>query len=119
VKRVEVDFGTTVRGGMIRASQHRAGPDTLEIGDRVEAFDPDEGMSFTGIVEDADDRFAYLRMEWRSVPTNEPGRNYSLTFNGQMITGATFSERGEGGTITSPTAPTPMQPFGRGSTVPA
>lgn len=73
MKRVKVDFSTTVRSGMIRASQRRASA-FLEVGDRVEAFDPDEDLSFVGVVEECDDDFAYLRMEWDSVPRNVPGR---------------------------------------------
>src|SRR5262245_37178873 len=65
MKRVKVDFSATVRGGMIRASQRRAS-ELLAVGDRVEAFDPGEDMTFFGVVQDVDQdgRFAYLRMEW-------------------------------------------------------
>jgi hypothetical protein len=121
VKRVEVDFSTTVRGGMIRASQHRAS-ETLKQGDRVEAYDPDEEMTFTGVVDhiDADGRIAYLRMEWeenRGVPHNEPGRNLYVSFSADRITtvepGAeTATEIGEGSSVSAPSVgPQPARPF--------
>ena len=68
MKRVEVDFGTTVRGGLIRASLRRFPDQTVVRGEAVEAFDDDEGISFTGVVEEVDDRFAYLRMHWSDRP---------------------------------------------------
>ena len=89
MKRVKVDFSTTVRGGMIRASQRRAS-DGLEKGDRVEAYDPAEGMEFVGTVEDLspDGRFAYLRMDWEQdnvlVPAATAGQNLAVTV-GQTI----------------------------------
>jgi hypothetical protein len=75
MKRVRVDFSTTVKGGMIRASQHRAS-ETLQPGDEVEAFDPAEDMEFVGVVDHLSDdgRFAFLRMQWEDdslIPTPE------------------------------------------------
>ena len=67
MKRVKVDFSTTVRGGLIRANQRRAS-EPLEVGDRVEAIDLAEGMQFFGVVEETDEQFAYLRMEWEPIP---------------------------------------------------
>lgn len=91
MKRVKVDFSTTVRGGMVRASQSRAVPSPLQPGDRVEAFDPDEDLSFAGVVVDIDDdgRFAYLQMEWeprspKAVPVNRPGSNFVLRLDGDI-----------------------------------
>lgn len=85
MKRVQVDFSTTARHGMMRANLKRVEPTgaTLERGERVEAFDPDEGISFEGVVEEVDGRFAYLRMEWVdvNVPINEPGRNLLVDFS--------------------------------------
>jgi hypothetical protein len=108
MKRVEVDFSTTVRRGMIRASQRRA-LQTLNQGDRVEAFDPDEGISFIGVVNQVDDdgRFAYLRMEWednRLVPRNEPGLNLfvaSLSTATVQSVQETSSEKGEGAFVSA------------------
>jgi hypothetical protein len=108
MKRVEVDFSTTVRGGMIRASQRRA-LEKLDEGDRVEAFDPDEGISFIGVVDHVDDdgRFAYLRMEWednRPLPHNEPGLNLfvaSLSTDTMQSAQETCSEKGEGAFVSA------------------
>jgi hypothetical protein len=48
MKRVEVDFSTTVRGGLVRASLLRFPDQQAVRGEQVEAFDDDEGLSFTG-----------------------------------------------------------------------
>lgn len=84
MKRVKVDFSTTVRDGLIRASQKRA-TETLHEGDWVEAYDPDEAMAFGGVVDHLsdDNQFAYLRMEWEDstpVAHNVPGQNFTVTF---------------------------------------
>jgi hypothetical protein len=65
MKRVKVDFSTTVRDGLIRANQRRAS-ERLDVDDLVEAYDPDEDMEFVGVVDhlSEDNQFAYLRMEW-------------------------------------------------------
>ena len=68
MRRVEVDFSTTVRGGLVRASLRRFhGDDPVMVGERVEAFDDDEGLAFVGAVAEIDGRFAYLRMEWTAA----------------------------------------------------
>jgi hypothetical protein len=79
MKRVKVDFSTTVRDGLIRANQKRAS-ETLYEGDEVLAFDPGEDMEFVGMVDHLsdDNQFAYLRMEWEddvAVVPNAPGQN--------------------------------------------
>ena len=91
MKRVKVDFSTTVRGGLIRANQRRATPSPLALGEHVEAFDPEEGLSFTGTVTDIDPdgRFAYLRMDWepkavRAVPVSTRGANYAVELSGAI-----------------------------------
>jgi hypothetical protein len=65
VKRVKVDFSTTVKDGLIRANQTRAS-EPMDVGDAVVAFDPAEDMEFEGVVDhlSGDGRFAFLRMEW-------------------------------------------------------
>lgn len=101
MKQVKVDFSTTVRNGLIRASQRRAS-EPLDIGDRVEAFDPDEDLSFVGVVTETDDNFAYLRMEWELIPRNEPGQTLSIgSFGseGPVPMPATAAEAGDGGVI--------------------
>jgi len=59
MNRVKVDFSTTVKDGLIRASQHRAS-EPLHVGDEVQAFDPAENMEFVGVVDHVSDdgRFA-------------------------------------------------------------
>ena len=108
MKRVEVDFSTTVRNGLIRASQRRAS-EPLQAGDRVEAVDPDECLTFVGVVAESDDKFAYLQMEWESIPRNEPGQTLSIAFSvtGLVNRSATAVERGEGGVIPSTRSITP------------
>lgn len=60
---IEADFGTTVRGGMIRA--YRAdGPEDLEVGDMVRAVDIDEDLSYVGTVYAIEGPFVYLLMYW-------------------------------------------------------
>jgi hypothetical protein len=83
MKRVKVDFSTTVRDGLIRANQKRAS-ETLYEGDEVLAFDPGEDMEFEGVVDHLSDdgQFAFLRMYWEdSIPVyNEPGVNLVVEF---------------------------------------
>jgi len=107
MKRVKVDFSTTVKGGMIRANQQRAS-ETLYEGDEVEAFDPAEDMAFVGVVDHLSDdgRFAFLRMEWEDagpVPHNEPGCTLFVAFeSGRAVAQAqlpTTGEKGEGGYV--------------------
>jgi hypothetical protein len=79
MKRVKVDFSTTVRGGLIRANQKRAA-EPLNVGDQVEAYDPAEALEFLGVVDHLSDdkQFAYLRMEWEDsapIAHNVPGQN--------------------------------------------
>lgn len=92
MKRVKVDFSTTVKDGLIRANQKRA--DTpLQVGDLVEAYDPAEDMEFEGVVDhlSEDGRFAFLRMDWEN---NTPvlcnvaaGLNLSVTsLSGHSVT---------------------------------
>ena len=91
MKRVKVDFSTTVRGGMIRANRERAS-EPLAIGDRVEAFDPGEDMTFVGMVEAIEGRFAYLRMEWvaaDSAPRQSFARVTSLSDSAWASAGRT------------------------------
>lgn len=88
MKRVKVDFSTTVKGGLIRANQARA-DEPLDVGDEIEAFDPTEEMEFVGVVDHLSDdrRFAFLRMQWEdsaSVPCNA-GQN--------LFIAALFGER--------------------------
>lgn len=92
MKRVKVDFSTTVNGGMIRASQKRAS-ETLHVGDEVEAFDPAEDMEFVGVVDHLSDdgRFAFLRMQWEdntpATPYNVAGHNlFVASLSGATIT---------------------------------
>lgn len=73
MKRVKVDFSTTVKDGLIRANQQRAS-ELLYEGDEVEAFDPAEDMEFVGVVDHLSDdgRFAYLQMRWEDNPPAPP-----------------------------------------------
>ena len=57
---IEADFGTTVRGGMIRAYRSDA-PGSLKVGDLVRAIDPDEDLSYVGTVLDIEGPFVYLQ----------------------------------------------------------
>jgi hypothetical protein len=66
VIEIEADFGTTVRGGMIRAYRSDA-PDSLTFGEIVRAVDHDEGLSFLGTVYDIEGPFIYLVMHWRDA----------------------------------------------------
>jgi hypothetical protein len=66
VIEIEADFGTTVRGGMIRAYRSDA-PDSVTFGEIVRAVDHDEGLSFLGTVYDIDGPFIYLVMHWRDA----------------------------------------------------
>ena len=84
MKRVKVDFSTTVEGGLIRASQARVTGEALEVGDKVEASDPAEDLEFVGVVDhlSEDGRFAFLRMMWEDaspVACNVRGLNLSVT----------------------------------------
>lgn len=77
MKRVKVDFSTTVKGGLIKANQKRAS-EPLQAGDEVEAYDPAEEMEFVGVVDHLTGQFAFLRMKWEDntpVPSNRPGQN--------------------------------------------
>lgn len=79
MKRVKVDFSTTVKDGLIRANQKRA-DETLDVGDEVVAYDPAEDMEFEGVVDHLSDdgRFAFLRMYWEDIepmPYIQPGLN--------------------------------------------
>jgi hypothetical protein len=83
MKRVKVDFSTTVKGGLIRANQKRAS-ETLNVGDEVEAYDPAEDMEFEGVVEQLSDdgQFAFLRMYWEDIepaPYVQPSLNLFVT----------------------------------------
>jgi hypothetical protein len=73
VKRVKVDFSSTVKDGLIRANQMRASELLLE-GDEVEAYDSAEDMEFIGVVDhlSEDGRFAFLRMQWEDAETALP-----------------------------------------------
>lgn len=102
MKRVEVDFGTTVRGGLIRASLRRFPDQTVVRGEAVEAFDDDEGISFTGVVEEVDDRFAYLRMHWSDrpdVPSCSAGLNLFLDANSLAVAVAAACSANEPGPL--------------------
>lgn len=74
MKRVKVDFSTTVRGGMIRASQARVVGRPLQQGEEVLAIDPSENLEYVGTVEEFSDdgRFVYLRMAWHSAALPSP-----------------------------------------------
>ncbi|MGO8967879.1 MAG: hypothetical protein ACLQGN_30900 [Mycobacterium sp.] len=83
MKRVKVDFSTTVKDGLIRANLKRAS-EPLHVGDEVEAFDPAEDMEFVGVVDhlSEDGQFAFLHMQWEDntpVPCNVPGLNMFVT----------------------------------------
>lgn len=77
MKRVKVDFSSTVRDGLIRANQKRAN-EPLSVGDEVEAYDPAEDIEFLGVVDHLSDdgRFAFLLMQWEdnlpAPPTTTP-----------------------------------------------
>ncbi|AFJ35065.1 MULTISPECIES: hypothetical protein [Mycobacterium] len=73
MKRVKVDFSTTVKDGLIRANQARANA-PLHEGDEVVAFDPAEEMEFVGVVDhlSTDGRFAFLCMQWEDSPPPPP-----------------------------------------------
>ena len=119
MKRVKVDFSTTVQDGLIRANQARAS-ELLQVGDEVVAFDPAEDIEFVGVVDHLSDdgRFAFLRMEWEDntpVPCNVAGQNFLVTsFSAPEITvefqPETSLERGEGAYVSTPQAG-PAQPF--------
>lgn len=91
MKRVKVDFSTTVKDGLIRANQVRAS-ESLQVGDTVVAYDPAEEMEFEGVVDhlSEDRRFAYLQMQWEDnppVPRNKPGQNlFVVSLSGATIT---------------------------------
>ncbi len=98
MNRVKVDFSTTVKDGLIRASQHRAS-EPLHVGDEVQAFDPAENMEFVGVVDHVSDdgRFAFLRMQWEDntpVPCNVPGLNFVASLSGSVITAQPLSAEG-------------------------
>ncbi|AMU29793.1 hypothetical protein A3N97_03695 [Mycobacteroides abscessus] len=100
MKRVKVDFSTTVRGGMVRANQGRA-TSPLVQGDRVEAFDPEENLHYMGTVAqvDADGKFAYLCMDWEPrVPrpvgrVNVAGANLVFNLRGGVAQAASQTAR--------------------------
>jgi hypothetical protein len=73
----------------------------LEVGDRVEAFDADEELSFVGVVTEAGSDFAYLRMEWAGILRNEPGQTLSVSSFGAtpIPMPATAAESGDGGVV--------------------
>lgn len=111
MKRVKVDFSTTVKGGLIRANQARAS-ETLHVADEVVAFDPAEDMEFVGVVDHLSDdgRFAFLRMEWEDnapVACNLPGLNLFVTsLSAPEVTvrywDETSSEEGDGAYVSPP-----------------
>lgn len=76
---VTVDFNALARDGLVKASRRRAdGP--VQVGDRVLAVDPDEGMEFDADVVEVDEESGriYLRVLWEPAPapsrlTNVPG----------------------------------------------
>lgn len=63
MKSITVDFTQPLRLGLVRANLARS-PETIELGDTVEAVDPSEGMMFTGMVVKIEDGYAYLMMDW-------------------------------------------------------
>jgi hypothetical protein len=117
VKRVKVDFSTTVKGGLIRANRARADAPLCE-GDEVEAYDPAEDMEFVGVVDhlSEDGRFAFLRMQWEALPRNVSGLNLVASFveETQITTldpqPETSLEKGEG-TCVSPPQVGPARPL--------
>jgi hypothetical protein len=71
VTTVKVDFNALARDGLVKASRRRAdGP--VQVGDRVLAVDPDEGMEFDADVVEVDDDSGriYLRVIWE--PAHAP-----------------------------------------------
>lgn len=113
MKRVKVDFSTTVKGGLIRANQRRAS-EPLQVGDEVEAYDPAEGMEFVGVVDHLSDdsRFAFLRMEWDDntpVPRNKPGQNLVVaSWEGSLVAQPLRDTCGEGASVSAPQASPPL-----------
>lgn len=109
MKRVKVDFSTTVKDGLIRANQKRAS-ESLQVGDEVAAFDPAEEMEFVGVVDHLSDdgRFAFLRMDWEDntpVSWNLPGQNFVLTSLSALevtVQDETSSEEGDGAYVSPP-----------------
>ncbi|WAC54257.1 hypothetical protein [Gordonia sp. SL306] len=70
MKVVDVDFSTTVRGGLVRAAQWRASA-PLGQGEHVIAVDADEDMEFEAVVETIEDDVVYLSVLWRDrVPSS-------------------------------------------------
>ena len=60
--KVRVDFNNLVRHGQVRASlRHVEGE--ISIGDVVEAYDPDEGLSYAASVADIDKARGRLYLE--------------------------------------------------------
>src|ERR1700677_502924 len=87
MKRVKVDFSTTVQDGLIRANQKRA-DETLIEGDEVVAFDPAEDMAFVGVVDhlSRDSRFGFLRMQWEDTPPAPPMLIPTFAYGTQTMT---------------------------------
>lgn len=101
MKRVKVDFSSTVRDGLIRANLKRA-DEPLYVGDEVEAYDPAEDMQFVGVVDHLsdDNRFAYLRMAWEDnapLALNVPGQNLYLALSVGAATAQPMHEASEYG----------------------
>lgn len=95
MRHVEVDFSSTVRGGLIRAHLRRFHGAEVIVGEAIEAFDDDEGLMFSGVVDHIDGDFAYLRMDWTdaqpaSPMTPTPGTAL-LSFAGSAATFAATS----------------------------
>jgi hypothetical protein len=106
MKRVKVDFSTTVRDGLIRANQRRAS-ERLDVDDLVEAYDPDEDMEFVGVVDhlSEDNQFAYLRMEWEDsepLAHNAPGQNLFFALSVGTATAQPTHEESRLGGFASP-----------------
>jgi hypothetical protein len=111
MKRVKVDFSTTVKGGLIRANQRRAS-ESLVVGDEVEAYDPAEGMEFVGVVDHLSDdgQFAFLRMEWDDntpVQRNRPGLNLVVA-SWSPVAQPLGDTWGEGPSVSAPEASPPL-----------
>lgn len=84
---IEADFGTTVRGGLIRAYRDDGPSIALGIGDIVRATDPDEGLAYFGTVHEIEGPFIYLLMHWNDTV------NPVVVLGGTRFTVATpFSE---------------------------
>lgn len=93
MKKIRVDFNRRGRDGQVVASARRADSELI-VGDRVEAAQPEEGLSYEGIVTEIDDRGrVFLRMLWTGDELGTPVR-WPSEINVKTATGFSQGQNG-------------------------